>query len=84
MKRRWAELIVRIGKAWRAFIILDLIPITVPSKNTETISGAHTGFFNGRGTGLKAAMSPKVTLPKNRKLLEFGPLFWVGSYFYFF
>ena len=29
--------------------------------------GAHTGFFNGRGTGLKAAMGPKVTSPKNPK-----------------
>ena len=40
------------------------------------IAGVHTGFFNGRGTGFKAVMGPKVTLPKKRKLLEFGPLFF--------
>ena len=40
-------------------------------------TGAHTGFFNGRGTGLKAATGPKVTPPKNKnkKLLGFGSLF---------
>ena len=33
------------------------------------ISGAHTGFFNGRGTGLQAALGPKVTPPEKQKLL---------------
>ena len=44
-------------------------------------AGAHTGFFNGRGTGLLAAMGPKVTLPKTEKLLGFGPLFLRGPLF---
>ena len=49
-------------------------------------TGAHTGFFNGRGTtsrlGSKAAMGPKLyPLPKTENSSDLAQYFWVGPPF---
>ena len=57
--------------------------------NNTKFPGAHTGCFNGRSTtcrlGLTTAIGPKVTPPKKRKLLGFGPLFfgWAPIFYLF-
>ena len=40
-------------------------PYTV--RQDQSHAGAHTGFFNERGTGPKVAMGPRVTPPQNPK-----------------
>ena len=70
---------------WLCLSIIRCTLQPLPQPKDPLHPGAHTGFCDGRSTGLKDAMGPKVTPPKKAKTPRiWSTIFGVGPYFLIF